>query len=108
MRRAVDRGARSPRDAIFVVVGNLWAMAEDRAQPPPDMSDARGPGGPALVDHCVAHRRRADAERLLDLVGAFGSGGGGVAGLYDDDGIWGHSGMEAGKSRHGTGGLTSW
>ena len=70
---AVRRGKVPERDALLVVVGSHFALAVDRQYPIPTFEGAKGPGGPALVDHAVAQGDREAAEQYLSLEGSYGT-----------------------------------
>lgn len=82
-------GRVADRDAVFIVVGDHFALANNRCSAPfPSFELAassnkkviRGPGGPSLVDQALAdgltvaqlEEGRDDAEAYLDLEGSYG------------------------------------
>lgn len=66
------RGRVPQRDAVFIVMGNHFAVAVDRLAPFPQFPGSKGPGGPALVDYALKNGLRRDAEQYLDLEGSYG------------------------------------
>ena len=79
---AAEQGREPESDGLFIIMGNHFAFAKDRAQPVPDFSFASvsGPAGPALVDQTLADRsadsqgweRRRACELYLSLEGSYG------------------------------------
>lgn len=69
---AAKQGRKPKRDAVFIIMGNHFAVAIDRPVPLPLFEGSQGPGGPALVDYALDHGLRQDAERYLDLEGSYG------------------------------------
>jgi hypothetical protein len=61
------------RDAVLVIVGNHFALAQDRAKPFPLFRGSSGPGGPALVDYAAELQDRASIEEYLQLQGSYGT-----------------------------------
>ena len=64
-------GLPSTPDALFVVVGNHFALAVDRPEPLL-LPGEPGGGGPAHVDYALSHGKRDEALNYLSLEGTYG------------------------------------
>ena len=69
--KAKELGQIVKPEALFVVVGNHFALAVDRPQPQL-LPGERGPGGPAHVDYALSQGEREEALNYLSLQGSYG------------------------------------
>ena len=69
---AAAQGRVPERDALLVIVGNHFALAIDRAQPPPAFAGLVGPAGSPLVDQSLEQGNLKDCAAYLDLEGSYG------------------------------------
>ena len=70
--KAKELGLTIKPDALFVIVGNHFALAVDRPQEAQLLPGEFGPGGPAHVDYALNHGERGEALDYLSLEGSYG------------------------------------
>ena len=65
-------GLDADRDALFVVIGDHFALARDRTHPLPSFAEATKGGCANLADLAWSQGDRASLVQLLDLEGSYG------------------------------------